>query len=195
VLLPLSQAPAEVFFWISRELQLAVRTSGDAKALAADVRRAVSSVDPGIPIGAARTLEERIDAAFSRERMIAQLLTILGAAGLAIALLGLAAAVDYQVRRQRRDTAIRLALGASVSGVVRPLVASGTVLAVAGAVAGSVASLGIGPLLASLLFAIRPNDPLTLSAVALAVVGISIITAWAIARTAARVDPAELLRS
>jgi hypothetical protein len=44
------------------------------------------------------------------------------------------------------------------------------------------------------MFAIRPNDPLTLGAVALAVVGISITTAWAIARNAARVDPAELLR-
>ena len=195
VLLPLSQTPGEVFSWISRELQLAVRTSGDATALSADVRRAVFSVDPGIPIGAARTLEERIDAAFSRERMIAQLLTILGVAGLAIALLGLAAAVDYQVRRQRRDTAIRLALGATASGVIAPLVAGGTVLAIAGAAAGTVASLGIGPLLASLLFAISPNDPLTLGAVALAVVGISITTAWAIARSAARVDPAELLRS
>jgi len=195
VLLPLSQTPSEVFFWISRELQLAVRTSGNAAALSAAVRRAVFNVDPGIPIGAARTLEDRIDAAFSRERVIAQLLTVLGVGGLAIALLGLASAVDYQVRRQRRDTAIRLALGASASGVITPLVAGGTVLAVAGAIAGTVASLGIGPLLASLLFAIRPNDPWTLGAVALTVVGVSVITAWAIARSAARIDPGELLRS
>ena len=95
---------------------------------------------------------------------------------------------------QRHDTAIRLALGASASGVIAPLVAGGTLLAVVGAIAGTVASLGISPLVASLMFAIRPNDPLTLGAVALAVVGISITTAWAIARNAARVDPAELLR-
>jgi hypothetical protein len=60
--------------------------------------------------------------------------------------------------RQRRDTAIRLALGASASGVIAPLVAGGALLAVVGAVAGTVASLGIGPLVASLLFAIRPNE-------------------------------------
>ena len=195
VLLPLSHTPGEDFFWISRELQLAVRTSGNAAALSADVRRAVFHVDPAIPIGAARTLEDRIDAAFSRERKIAQLLTVLGVAGLAIALLGLAGAVDYQVRRQRRDTAIRLALGASASGVITPLVAGGTMLAVAGAIAGTAASLGIGPLLGSLLFSVRANDPWTLGAVALTVVSVSITTAWVTARSAARVDPAELLRS
>ena len=126
--------------------------------------------------------------------MIARLLTVLGVAGLAIALLGLAAAIDHQVRRQRRDTAIRLALGASSSGVVTPLVMGGALLASAGALAGTVASLGLGPLLGSLLFAVAPNDPLTLGAVALTVITVAITTAWAIARGAARVDPAELLR-
>lgn len=195
VLLPITQAPDEVFFWISRELQLAVRTAGNAEALAADVRRAVASVDPGIPIGAARTLEARIAEAFSRDRLIAQLLTLLGAAGLAIALLGLAAGVDYQVRRQRRDTAVRLALGASTAGVVAPLVAAGTRLAVIGAVAGVAASLGLAPLIAAMLFGITPNDPVTLAGVAAAVVTVASATAWLVARTAARVDPAELLRS
>ena len=125
VLIPLAQTPGEVFFWISRELQLAVRTRGDALALAPDVRRVVAAADPAIPMGRARTLDERVTDAFARERLMARLLGGLGAAGVALALLGLVAVVHNQVQRRRRDIAIRLALGATSGGVVGALVRDG----------------------------------------------------------------------
>src|SRR6185369_1880389 len=75
VLIPLTQTPADVFSWISGELQLAVRTRGNAQALGPAIRRVVAAADPRIPIGQARTLEDRVADAFARERLMARLLS------------------------------------------------------------------------------------------------------------------------
>ena len=195
VLIPLAQTPSDVFFWISRELQLAVRTRGDAQALAPDLRRVVAAADPAIPLGRARTLDERVIDAFARERLMARLLAALGAAGVALALLGLVAVVHNQVQRRRRDIAIRLALGATSGGVVGALVRDGAQLAGIGALAGGALSVGSGGLLASLLYGVAPGDPATLAGVAAVVVGLAVLAAWVPARGVARVDPAEALRT
>ena len=195
VLIPLAQTPGDVFFWISRELQLAVRTRGDAQALAPEVRRVVAAADPAIPVGPARTLEDRVNDAFARERLMARLLAALGGAGVVLALLGLMAAVHHQVHRRRRDIAIRLALGATSGGVVGALVRDGAQLAGIGALAGGALSIGTGGLLASLLYGVAPGDPVTLAMVALAVVGLAAVASWLPASGVARVDPAEALRT
>ncbi len=195
VLIPIAQTPGDVFFWISRELQLAVRTRGNAQALAPEVRRVVAAADPAIPLGGARTLDERVTAAFARERLVARLLAGLGFAGVALALLGLFAVVHNQVRRRRRDIAIRLALGATSRGVVGALVQDGARLAAIGALAGGVLSVGTGGLLASLPYGVTPGDPLTLASVAAIIIALAAGAAWLPARSAARVDPAEALRT
>lgn len=195
VLIPLAQTPAEVFFWISRELQLAVRTTSDPTAVVPAIRRAVSAVDAALPMGVASTLDDRVAASFARERLMARLLTGLGVAGVLLALLGLVAVVHQQVQRRRRDIAIRLAIGATGSAVVGALVTDGAKLAVFGALVGAAASVASGRLLVSLLFGVAPGDPLTLAAVASAVVLLSALAAWLPARSAAAVDPAEALRS
>jgi predicted lysophospholipase L1 biosynthesis ABC-type transport system permease subunit len=194
VLIPLTQTPADVFFWISRELQLAVRTRGDARALGPEVRRVVAAADPAVPLGQMATLDSRVADAFARERLMAILLAGLGIAGLALALFGLVAAIHHQVHRRRREIAIRLAIGATRAGVVAALVRDGAQLAVVGAVIGVAASAGTGGLLTALLYGVAPGDLLTLAAVALMVVGLSVCAAWLPARRAAAIDPAEALR-
>lgn len=194
VLLAIAQTPPEVFFWISRELQLAVRTSGDTASVAAGVRRAVAGIDPSLPVGVPRTLDEQVAASFGRERLLARLLALIGVAGVALALLGLVAVVHHQVQRQRRDIAIRLAIGATVGTIVRGLVSNGAKLALAGAMVGVVTSAATGGLLRALLFGVAPGDPLTLAAVAVAVVALAVAAAWLPARNATAVDPAEALR-
>jgi ABC-type antimicrobial peptide transport system permease subunit len=105
------------------------------------------------------------------------------------------AAVDHQVRRRRRDIAIRLALGASAHGVVGHLVGDGVRLASAGAAVGVVAAAGTSGAFAALLYGVAPGDPFTLALVAAAVVGAAVVAAWLPARAAARVDPLEILGS
>jgi ABC-type antimicrobial peptide transport system permease subunit len=105
------------------------------------------------------------------------------------------AVVHQQVQRRRRDIAIRLAIGANGHDVVRGLVRDGAWLAVVGAFAGAVGSVGTGGLLASLLFGVAPGDPVTLVTVVAGVVILAAVAAWVPARSAAAVDPAEALRS
>lgn len=194
VLIPLAQTPAEVFFWISRELQLAIRTQ-DVRNIGPAIRRVINSADPAIAIGPVQALDDQLAESFARERLLASLLAALGLAGVALALLGLYSVVHNQVHRRRRDIAIRMALGATRHVVTSSLVTRGTQLALLGAAVGGVASLGTGGLLASLLFGVTPGDPATLAGVAVAVVGLAALAAWVPARHASRVDPAEALRS
>lgn len=194
VLIPIAQTPGEVFYWISRELQVAVRTQGGLDTVAAGLRGVVTGIDAAVPLGRVQSLDDRIAAAFARERLLARLLAALGGAGVVLALLGLFAVVRHQVQRRRRDIAIRMALGATAPGVVGALVSDGTRLALVGAVAGSLVSAGSGGVLASLLYGVRPGDPLTLAVVSLGVVAMAGLAAWLAARRAARVDPAEALR-
>ncbi|MEZ5420477.1 MAG: FtsX-like permease family protein [Vicinamibacterales bacterium] len=192
--LPIAQTPAEVFFWISHERSWRC-AAGPAAAIGPAVRRAIAAVDPALPMGVARALDDRIADALAHERLLSRLLTALGAAGVSLALLGLVAVVHQLVQRRRREIAIRLAVGATSAGVVGALVADGARLALVGALAGVVASIGTGGLLASLLFGVTPGDPLTIGAVAVAVVALAATAAWLPARGAAAVDPAEALRS
>ena len=195
VLVPLTQTPGEVFFWISRELQLAVRTRGNAQALGPAIRRIVAAADPRIPMGQTRTLDDRVADAFARERLMARLLSGLGFAGVALAMMGLFAAVHHQVHRRRRDIAIRMALGATSFSLVRALASDGARLAAIGALTGGAISIGTGGLLASLLFGVAPGDPVTLATVAVLIVAMASLAAWLPARSAARVDPSHALRT
>ena len=195
VMLPIAQTPSEVFFWISRELHLAARSTVSPRALSAGIRRATARIDPAIPMSPGATLDDRVAAAFARERLVATLLSALGFAGVALALLGLGAVIDQQVRRQRRDIAIRVALGASRRGVVGMFVRSGAAMASAGVAIGAILSVAVAPTLSSLLFGIEPRDPRTIVAVGLLLTLVAILAAWLPARRAAGVDPAETLRA
>lgn len=195
VLIPLAQTPAEVFYWISRELQLAIRTTGDARHVGPELRRVITAIDTAIPLGPIETLDERVADSFANERLIARLVAGLGLSGTAMALLGLVSVVHGQVHRRRREIAIRMALGATSHGVTADLVKGGTRLALVGALAGAALSVGTGGLLSSLLFGVSPGDPVTLGSVAVLVVALAAVAAWAPAHGAARVDPAEALRS
>lgn len=125
----------------------------------------------------------------------ARLLSGLGFAGVALAMIGLFAAVHHQVHRRRRDIAIRMALGATSVSVVRALVREGARLAAIGALAGGAISIVTGGLLASLLFGVGPGDPVTLATMAVLIVAMASLAAWLPARSAARVDPAAVLRT
>lgn len=194
ILMPIAQAPDEVFFWISRELQLAARVGGAPMAAASALRRAVAEIDPAVAIGPVTPIEARLSASFARERLLARLLSAVGTASALLALLGLAAMVHHDVQRRRRDLAIRLAMGATPRSLVRTLVVTGLRLAAIGAAVGLVLSAASSGVLASLLFGVAPRDPLTLGAVALAVVALAGGAAWLPARRIALVDPSEALR-
>jgi putative ABC transport system permease protein len=102
--------------------------------------------------------------------------------------------MSYAVAQRTHEIGIRMALGARRGEVVRMVVRQGMAVTLAGIIVGIAASLGLTRVMATLLFEVKPDDPLTFAAVAAALTATSLFASWIPARKAARVDPLVALR-
>jgi putative ABC transport system permease protein len=102
--------------------------------------------------------------------------------------------ISYIVSERTHEIGIRLALGASRLNILRIVLSQGLVLAIVGAAVGLVCSLIVSHLMASLLYGVRPTDPLTFASVAFFFLGVALLACYLPARRAIRVDPMIALR-
>ncbi len=174
---------------------LLVRTSGDPAGLASTLGRTIRTVDPSMPVTDIRTLREEYATSIADRRM--RLFPAVGFAALsiAVALVGLGGLLARAVGERRRELAIRIAMGASPPAAVGIIVREGVLLAAAGVVLGLGVGAGAARWLRSLLYGVRPLDPLTFGAVALLVFAAALVTSFLAAHRASRIEPLELLRS
>jgi predicted permease len=175
-------------------LLLTVRSADDAPgALTGALAEAVQRAEPGAVL-TFRYLDGQIAALTTRERVLAMLSAFFGALALLLAALGLYGLVAYAVARQRREIAIRIALGAPPLGVVAGVLARVLALIGVGVAFGAALSLWSGRFFAALLYGIEPTDVSVFvgAALILAIGGAAV--AWLPARHAARIDPAVALR-
>lgn len=175
-------------------MQLHVRGPGAVDALVAQARGFVEGLDPDLPIPAAGSLARGTTGAFLFFDLLATMLPLFGAVGMALAALGTYGLVAYMVRQSTHEIGIRLALGASRGSIVRRFVARGLRLGVAGALLGLVGALAATRLLGSVVYGVGAADARPFS-VALAVVlggvaAATLLPAWRAART----DPLGVLR-
>lgn len=175
-------------------LHLVVR-GGDRAAVAHAARAAVHSVDPALAVGAIEGLDAARTRALAQPRFRALALGSFAALAVALAALGLFGVMSDAVQRRRAEWGLRLALGARPDELARHVLRDGLWLALRGGAAGVLGALVLGRLLASFLFGVRPADPPTLFAVALLLVGVTLVSAWWPARRAAHVDPLAALRA
>jgi ABC-type antimicrobial peptide transport system permease subunit len=159
------------------------------------IRLEIAALDPDVPISEDRPLTEWLDYAFQPVRLAGTVLTCFGALGLVLSAIGLYGVLAFRVARQRREIAIRMALGADAGRVGRSIVRRGGVLAVFGAGLGTAGALASARLAAGLLYGVPPNDPATLVAVIGLLSGVALLACYLPARRAARIDPAVALRS
>ncbi len=193
---PLGQVGAEPWnYWIGREMVLVARTAGEPAAAEGALRRAVSGVDPRVPLYDVRTTGARLREALAVERFSTWLLTALGAAGLALVALGVHAVVAYGVARRAREVAVRVALGASPGAAVRLVAAQGMRPVAAGLAAGAVLAAGVGRGAGTLLFGVTPLDPVSVGGAALVLAAAAAAACVGPALRVARVDPADALRA
>jgi len=171
-----------------------VRTADDPKAIIAPIRSLIDQRDSNLPIMNIATQSEQIDRLLSQERIVAQLSSFFGVLALLLACIGLYGLLSYEVTRRTREIGIRMALGARRTDLIRMVVRQGIALSVAGTVVGFVAALAIGKLLKSLLYGVKPGDPITLAAVSALVIGVALCAAWVPARRATTVNPLIALR-
>lgn len=183
---PLAQAPVN-------GMVLVARTGPAPESMFGAIRGAVHELDPELPVMPA-ALSQVVRSSTAGPRSRAALLTSFAAVALALAMVGVAGVMAYNMARMRRDIGVRLALGADRPAIITLALRSGLLPAIGGLAFGVAAALAATRLLGSLLFDVRPTDPLTFAAAGLAVLGVALLACLLPAVRASRINPVSVLR-
>ncbi len=175
-------------------MNLVVRTSGNPSALESAVYDAVRALDKDETLSAFRSLDDIVESSVAQSRFSSLLLGMFAALALALATVGLYGLMAYSVTQRTNEIGIRMALGAKQSDVLRMIVMEGMRLALSGLAIGIASSLVFGRFLASMLFEVKPSDPVTFLWVCLGLIGVTLLSNYIPARRAAKVDPMVALR-
>src|SRR5258706_7106729 len=180
---PLAQSPAGSVTFV-------IRTPDPAPA----VRQAVAAIDPGIPVGKIRKLDDVIAEAGAVRRFQMLLLACFAAMALLLAALGMYGVVSFSVAQRRNEMGIRIALGADYGAIVALVLRGALQPVVTGMLAGLAAAFIVSRLIGSLLFSVVPLDPLVYRLAVILLMAVSIAACWFPARAATRTDPMASLR-
>jgi putative ABC transport system permease protein len=184
---PLAQDPPE-------SVVIVVRTADDPSGLVPQVRAVVRAADPTVPVADVRTLDRIVEDSMAARRSPALLLAGFALLAVTLAGLGTYGVMSYAVSGRTHEMGVRMALGARPGDLARLVVGEGLVLALAGAAIGLGGAAAAGRALSSLLFEVRPADPLTFTVAAAVLVAAAAAACTRPALRAARVDPAVALR-
>jgi predicted permease len=171
-----------------------ISTRVKPSAIVPALRKAIASVDKDLPMLDIRTQVEQIEDTTKQERIFASLTSGFGLLALILACIGIYGIMAYTVSRRTNEIGIRMALGAQPGRVLRMVLGEAWWLAFVGVIAGLAAALGMGRLIASMLYGLKPYDPSTLTLAALLLVFVALAASWFPARRAASIDPTQALR-
>ena len=171
-----------------------IRAASNPAVLIPAVRQIVSGLDNNLPLLDVRTQSETVDRLLFNERLVARLSSLFAALALILVCIGLYGLLSYEVSRRTREIGIRSALGAHQRDLLRMIVGQGITLVLVGVALGVAAALGVTRYLQSMLYGVRPSDPLTFVATALLLIIVGMMACYIPARRAARVDPMVALR-
>ncbi len=174
---------------------IAVKTSGDAAALAGVIRDAVRETDASLPLFNIKPMEAMIGKSLAPRRFLLRVLGFFAATALFLAALGLYGVISYSVAQRTREIGIRIALGAERRSVLKLVVGQGFRLAAIGVAIGIAGVALAGRFLETQLFQVSAFDPLTIAATAAVLLAAALLASFLPARRAVRVDPAMTLRS
>jgi putative ABC transport system permease protein len=173
---------------------LVIRTEGTPDLIVAEVRRAVAEVDRNEPLADFLTMEQHISNSMAGPRFRTVLLGIFAFLALTLAVVGLYGVMSYTVSQRTHEIGIRVAMGARREDVLRLVVGQGFKLTLVGVGIGIVGALVLTRFLSSLLYGIRPVDPITFVAASLALTVAALLASYIPARRAMKVDPLVALR-
>jgi putative ABC transport system permease protein len=175
-------------------MSIVVRTAGDPLRLAAAVSGQIESLDKDQPVFDVKTLEQRLSNQMAPRRTKMILLGTFAVIATGLAAAGIFAVISYTVAQRTHEIGVRMALGAQGGHILKLVVKQGMVLALAGIGAGLLASIWLTRYLASMLYAVKPVDPLTFGIVAVLLMGVAVVACILPAWRAAKVDPMVALR-
>jgi predicted permease len=171
-----------------------VQTGMKPESIAAAARAVVQSIDKDLPLIDVRTQVEQIDETIQQERIFADLTAGFGILALTLASIGIYGIMAYSVARRTNEIGIRLALGAQARQILTMVLGEASWLAVTGVAFGLGAALLFTRFLGSMLFGLKPNDPITMVASAALLFAVALLAGFVPARRASSVQPMEALR-
>jgi predicted permease len=175
--------------------ELVMRTTLPPAALANSVLRTLRDLNPNQPAAEFRPIQMLVDHANSPRRFFMMLVAAFATLGMLLAALGIYGLISYSVTRRTQEIGIRMALGASAGMVQRHVLAGTLRLAITGIVIGTVASLGVARIIASLLFETSPWDLATYAVMALALFSVAAMSGYIPALRASHLDAMDALRT
>ncbi len=187
-------------FWgqpliVQRGQAFAIRSTRTGSAsLLNEVRRAVWSVNPDLPIAGVRTMQEVYDRSMARTAFTLVMLSIAAGMALLLGIVGIYGVISYAVSQRTREIGIRIALGAPPQSVRQMFVREGLLMTAIGVVCGLAAAAGLTRLMKALLFEVSPLDPATYCAVSLVLAAAALLASYIPARRATTIEPVEALR-
>jgi putative ABC transport system permease protein len=176
-------------------LGLIVRTHGNPLAVVAPIEQAIHTVDKDLPVYSVWTMDQLLGNSLAQRRLTLVLLSSFAALALLLAAVGIYGVIAYTVRQRTREFGVRLALGAQAGDVLQLILRQGLKLTLIGVALGLTAAFALTRWMESLLFGVRPADPLAFGVVAIVLLLVAICACWIPARRATKVDPLVALRS
>jgi predicted permease len=179
----------------AKDLAFLLRGQIDPHAISAQVRTQIQAVDPELPVFRAETLDDVLSSSLSVRRFSMEMVAFFAATALLLAGLGIYGTISYVVNEQRREIAIRLALGAQRSDILKMVLRQGLTLAAAGTGVGLVGAFIVSHLMAGLLYGVSPYDLSTFAGVTAVLTAVAIAASYIPALRAMRLDPITMLHS
>jgi predicted permease len=173
---------------------LAVRTTGDPKALAGVIRGTVAELDATLPVYDVKTFAEHLSFSLFPARVVATLLVSFGGLALLLAAVGIYGVTAYSVSQRTREIGIRMALGAARADILKLMLSHGLKLASIGLVIGLAAAFALTRLMESVLYGVSATDALTFVSISVLLEGVVLAASFIPARRALAVDPMVALR-
>ncbi len=176
------------------EMTVVLRTKGDPQGVAQELRKAVVSLNPDVPVTEVRTLRRVVAGSATSPRSTALLFAVFAVIALMLGTVGVYGVISYSVVERTQEIGVRMALGAQKRSILKMVIAEGARLTAAGVAMGIASALVLTRFLSSLLYGVKPSDPITFIGVSLLLVGVALFACYIPARRAANVDPMVALR-
>jgi putative ABC transport system permease protein len=173
---------------------VAIRTARDIRSMSQEIKEAVLSLDPTLPVYDLRMLDDRLAAQVAPVRTVAALSAVYALLALFFAAFGLFAMLGHDVSQRTHEIGIRMALGASPRAVLSLILGEGMALTLAGLGAGLIAALSVTQAMRTFLFGVSSTDPAVFAIIAFLLICVAIVACCIPARKAMRLDPMAALR-
>jgi putative ABC transport system permease protein len=158
------------------------------------MRTAINEVDPNVPLLEPLSLDELLDLFISEFYFYRNMLGLFAGIALFLAVIGIYGVMSYFVNARTHEIGVRVALGALPRDVLTLIGGLGFKLSALGVVIGAALAFGLTRLISTMLYGVKPSDPLTYALVAVALIAVALLACFIPARRAVKVDPMIALR-